>query len=492
MKTVVAAVSLPRLPSEVARVDDREACGIIIDDEESDDFVLRSVLTLADATDAARAMGVKPGQRLIDAQRYAPMLRPVVVPRSKILAELRTVAEVLLNDAPAAEPIATRSFVVALDISGMVKPVERIAADVKRACTLLGHRACVAVSPKKRLSIGIARDQALRGGPPLVFARDVDVALQHLHIDALELSTDLSTTLFALGVKTAGDLAKLGDIEGVLRPFGSASEPVVSVQIPERVIEQEDLEHPILSLEPLLFLLRKQAARLCMRARARGCRIGEVAVSLAPRKAEPTVVRVGFPDPILDDKALVRALQVKLERTELTAPVDKLLLEATQLVQRGPRQLPLDPKALVEVQTQVGVESLIAEMSAELGSDRVGCLVVTDDPRPERMTNLRWPAPPPPEPLPAPRRRRPRKRSIPITGGRFLASWPWPLRLLPKPMKCNFKIVHQALLGVIEGEDASDAVYAREYRMVVLDDGRRALGIWDNEVEELWIQGWFD
>jgi hypothetical protein len=163
-------------------------------------------------------------------------------------------------------------------------------------------------------------------------------------------------------------------------------------------------------------------------------------------------------------------------------------------VRRGPRQLPLDPRARAELQAQAGVESLLAELSAELGSDRVGCLVVTDDPRPERMTDLRWPAPPPPRPPAAPKRRRPRKRAVTVTGGRFLASWPWPLRLLPQPQRLGggASVVHQALLGVLDGEDAQDALYAREYRLIVFDDGRRALGLWDGELEELWIQGWFD
>jgi len=215
---------------------------------------------------------------------------------------------------------------------------------------------------------------------------------------------------------------------------------------------------------------------------------------LRHKKSAPTALSIAFPAPILDEATLLRALVVRLEQVTLPRPVEGVALEATRLVDGNARQLALDPKARVEERAGELVSGLVAEMAAELGRARVGCLVVEGDPWPERMSALAWPAPPPPAPPPAPRRRRPRPRAtLPHTsGGRFLASWPWPVRLLDQPVKLALPVARRELFGVLEGQRADDTPYARVYLLLVLEDGRRALGLWDQETEETLVQGWFD
>lgn len=485
-----------------------EARAVVVD-EGAAPFVLRSVSVLVDATDAARALGVRPGMRLLDAQRYAPSLLVDVVGRDRLQTELNVVAEVLLACSPLVEPLMPTSWTgmpmaaCALDLLGMVRPVERILVDVRRACARLRHRSIAVASPGTRLS------QALvRAGVEGVVV-DVDAALASLPVRALELSSELATSLFAIGARTAGDLKallpkggveRLGDeAKVVLDTVLARRTPLSGIVPPARVVEEEDLDHPVIALEPLSFLLNRLCHRICVRVRARRQRLAEVVVTLRTfrDRAAPYVLKIAFPDPIIDDKAVLRALVVRLERARLKEPIDKIALEATRLAARGPRQLGFFDGA--EVQAEEALVGLLAEMSAELGADHVGCLVVTDEPLPERMTRLAWPAPPPPKRPDAPERRRPRKTApldaLAVTlGGRFLAAWPWPLRLLPRPTRLAWdaRVLRREEIGILEGEDRNDAPYVRCYELLILQDGRRALAVYDDELEDTWLCGWFD
>lgn len=519
---IIAVAALPRLPSEClgggARARDDEVRGVIVDDSRpgGPPFVLRSVSVVVDATRAARDQGVAPGMRVLDAQRWTPMIALDVVPRARLDEELAVVAEVLLACSPIVEPLPPATWsglpmaAVALDLSGMVRPIPRILMDVQRACARLGHEAAVVASPGTRLSLALARDLARRDPRARleVKAPDVPQALASLPVDALELPADLAASLSALGARTAADVARLlprGGVErlgsavrSVLEVIEARPSPLRGIAPPIRLVEALELEHPVTSLEPLLFLLNALANRVCIRARARRQRVAEVTLVLARKRGEPTSLAVAFPDPIVDDKAMLRALSVRLERTSLGGPIDAVSLEATRLARRGPQQLSLEPGARAEVRAEEALQGLLAEMAAELGPERVGCLVVTDDSLPEHMTRLAWPAPPPPPRPPAPERRRPRKTDpLPpgvTTGGRFLAGWPWPLRLLERPVRIgrDLPISQKELFGVLEGEDREDHPYARSYMVLTFADGRRALGLVDEELEELWLHGWFD
>jgi hypothetical protein len=517
---VVAVVALPRLPSEVVSPAAPYAGmrGVVVN-EVGASFVLRSVLTLVDAGDAARALGVVPGMRIIDAQVHAPTLAFDVVPRARIDDELRVVAEVLLACAPLVQPFAPATWTrlpmaaVALDLTGMARAVDKVLVDVQRACARLGHKAVVAASPGTRLSFALARalTRAHRSDVTTLYvkARDVPRALARLPIDALGLSADLAAQLTALGARTAGDVERLLP-RGAVERLGAESRAILDVVAaryaplrglvpPERIVERMDLDHPLTDVEPLIFVQNNLCNRICMRARGRGLRIAEVSLSLERRRGEGITLVVAFPDALLDDKAMLRALQVHLERTSLGGPIDRVALEVTRLARRAPRQLSLEPGAAAGVRAEDALAGLLAEMAQEIGAAHVGCLVVTDEALPERMTKLAWPAPPPPARPPAPERRRPRNvPALPAdavtSGGRFLAGWPWPLRLLPRPVRMgrDLSVVSRESLFVLEGEDRNDQPYARTYELLAFTDGRRALGLFDEEAEETWLHGWFD
>ena len=96
----VAAVAFPHLPLELARLPAGSGaaapCAVVVDPEEGD-FLIRSVTPLVDATLEARAAGVRPGMRVLDAQRHEPMLQVHAVKRRQLDAALRLLAGVDLR-----------------------------------------------------------------------------------------------------------------------------------------------------------------------------------------------------------------------------------------------------------------------------------------------------------------------------------------------------------------------------------------------------------
>ncbi len=516
---VVAVVALPRLASEVVGV--REGVRVVVVDEGTSPgrFVVRAVMPLMDASDGARVLGVAPGMRILDAQVHAPSLAIDVVTRARIDNELLLVAEALLACAPIVQPLPASCGLplaaIALDLTGL-RAIERVIVEVQRTCARLGHRALVAASPGTRLSLALAHALALArpaaegvlwSGTLVVKHADIERVLARLPLDALGLSRELAASLAALGARTAADVRallpkggveRLGvEVRALLDVVTARYAPLRPLVPPERLIEELELEHPLSELEPLVFVLSALCNRMCMRAHGRGQRLAEVQLTLEGRGRDRVVLTLAFPAALLEDKVLLRSLHMRLEQTSLGGPIDKVVLEATRLSRSAARQLPLQAGAAAAVRAEDALTGLLAEMAAELGAERVGCLVVTNDPLPERMTRLQWPVPAPPERVPA----HPRRRSRPplqegelTSGGRFLAGWPWPLRLLQQPERLQHElaVTGRASLGILEGFDREDRPYARVYQQLSFADGRRALGLWDEELQETWLHGWFD
>ena len=82
-----------------------------------------------------------------------------------------------------------------------------------------------------------------------------------------------------------------------------------------------------------------------------------------------------FPSPLRDSKAVLSVLRLRLEAQPFKAPVRELSIRFVQTVERMPRALHLWTKEAAAVRA---LPTLIAELTAELGSERVGCLLVRD------------------------------------------------------------------------------------------------------------------
>ncbi|MBM4279865.1 MAG: hypothetical protein FJ137_03660 [Deltaproteobacteria bacterium] len=548
---MIAACVLPRLAATcVGIVAIERAVGVVAGGASSSRPSPHA--RLCDASDGALARGVRPGQRIVDAQRCAPDLQVVAVDVAGLTQALHGVAEQLYRHAPACEPVAPAEraclpfFAVVVDLAGLPRPPARTLAELAAAVAQTGHRAVVAASSSRALSLAVARDMAARpsrwGRAQLVIddrgpeRLAVRTALRtRLAVEALELDRDVVDDLRAAGVACAQDLVPLLR-SGLVERLGVAAQRVRPVLVdaadlddvddlvvpwrpPELVVVARELEHAVTALEPLLFVLRPLAEDVLRRLDARGARLLELTVALRRQTAAPTELIVGFPAAVTAVDVVVRVLQARLERAFAQQRVGHdgvrgLVLRASRTTPARARQLEglgsppssgsssgTTAASLAAAPLQGAIADLCAEFSAELGEGRVGCLHPTRAALPEHMTALLPPgvAADADDDRVAGSAAAPRRGRRPVTldprtaHGRFAAGWPWPLSMLPTPVRLASleAVVDERLFCQLDGVD-DDGPYEREYRVVVFADGRRALCVWDAETSERFLCGWFD
>jgi protein ImuB len=221
---------------------------------------------------------------------------------------------------------------------------------------------------------------------------------------------EIAASLERWGLRTIGDLAKLpeGEVAGRLGELGRALHvcargvdptPLMPRLPPLSFTEGMDLEWPLLSLEPFLFLAQAALDRLTARleSQALACIRLEISLKLDPDGHHERAV--DLPAPTRDVKTLLTLVRLDLEKTPPGAPVVGFVFSArpdrprrAQLSLFGPAALSPDRLA-----------ATIARLAAMLGEDRVRSPRVVDGLRPERYGLAPFAPPPPPDVAPAPR-----------------------------------------------------------------------------------------
>ncbi len=521
MGRVIAVAHLPHLPLALrARVDasGRERTAVAVVDEEAPDraFLPRSLTRIVDADPPLWERRVLPGQRLVDAQRIAPALAIVVVKRRRINEALLVLAELLLQHSPIVEPLPsfTSGPSIALDLTGLLVPPAESLRDIERSLRAAGHDAVVVASPNKRLSLALAIDAARTPGRYrrstrfVVDAHNVGRARERIGIASLGIDLPTLETFVDLGVKTAGDLRRLipggaaarlvDDARTVLRLFdGATEEPLSPLRPPEHIVEAVDLDDAVSLLEALRFVLSPLCERAVKRAILRGQKVAGVVVECAGRDlpTHPSFpqksgfsIALEFPEPLHEARALLAALATRLEQTGVPGPVEQVTLRVTRLSDGRRRQ---QDAFRVDDAAPAALGALLAELAIELGPDCAGCLRVTRALLPEEMSTMSWPVSPPQGP------HRPLQVGVDLDDvardGRFLAGWPWPVRLLREPvLLADVDAEKRMSFARLEGEDGSAVPFLRDYQVLVLKDGRWMFTWRDPETGDEHLQGFFD
>ncbi len=545
---MIAVCVLPRLAATAAGVASAERAMAVVAKTLPSSATAPTTTTpyarLLDASDGARARGVRPGQRVRDAQAHAPDLAVTAVDVEVLGREVEGLAELLYRHAPACEPFAAiertclPTFGVVLDVAGVPRSSTRLLSELARTATQAGHRPVIALSSSRALSLAVAKDMAAhptRWGRSLYHVDDRDpqtrAALRsRLQLASLELDVELVDHLRATGLVTAQDLVPLLKV-GLVERLGaqaarvlpllsdeSARDDVVTPwRPPEQVTALRDFDDDVMGVQPLLFVLRPLVQDVLRRLEARRLRLRELAISLRRRRTQTLEMSVAFPAPTLDVEVVLRVVQARLERAFAQERaghegIRGLDLSATHTTPVQPQQLDTVHHTNVTTTTTTTttttedmVPGLVAELVAELGEGRVGYLRPTRAPLPEHMTRLIRPWTTTDVGVkneddeeirqPGSFRRRPRPvLTDPRTAqGRFAVGWSWPLSILATPQRLGPRdaILHERLFCRLDGTDGYGP-YEREYRVVFLDDGRRALCLWDTETNERWLCGWFD
>ncbi|MEO7327448.1 MAG: DNA polymerase Y family protein, partial [Minicystis sp.] len=398
--------------------------------------------TIAVIDDEARRLGVRAGQKVVEASALASHLEIHRITYAEIDAALGRIAEVAMAFGPTAAlclrepaegvhrtPWGDAPFdTVWLDITGAAHlhgGEEALLDELAERVSALGHRVRLAIASGPRLAQALARWSAgLQGAPgarttgrhPIAAPNEGARAMAPLSVQALPIEPETVSFLMRLGLITVGDLAKVPRASAQARLGARAREildlaagrddlPLVPYAPPREIVEEMSFEEGVESAPELLFVLRGRTSRAAQRLAARGeaCTRLEVTLPLdraiaairlaergedhSPDEGELSIgFHVDLPAPLSDEGDLLRALRARLERTELFAPAVGLRLSIPQIVEARRVQLDLGGG---RSKNPDRLPALLAELSAEIGAEKLGVLTVLDAHRPESRSKLR-------------------------------------------------------------------------------------------------------
>ncbi|WP_437716639.1 DNA polymerase Y family protein [Sorangium sp. So ce448] len=316
-----------------------------------------------------------------------------------------------------------------LDITGashLVGGEEALLGELGERVAALGHRARLAIADGPRLAQALARFGAHADGgggaeAPIAPPGKGAQAIGPLPVQALPVEREVASFLVRLGVLRVEDLARLprAQVAARLGPrtadvmellAGRDPVPLLPFEVP-RLLEEEVLfDEPIESAESLLFVLRGMTSRIASRLAARGEACGRLNVAIAYDRSiarlrlgereddggaaalleddgrGPSLrFHVDMPVPLSDAGDLLRPLKARLERIELAAPAVGVHVIASRIARARRVQLDLSRDRSVDPDS---LPALLAELSAEIGQERVGILEIADAHRPEARSRL--------------------------------------------------------------------------------------------------------
>ena len=224
-----------------------------------------------------------------------------------------------------------------------------------------------------------------------------------LPLSRLSPAVEIADTLDRWGIRSIGDFARLpeGEVASRLGELGRELHaaargidlrPLEPRLAPTDFAEGMDLEWPLVSLEPFLFVGNAALERLVARLESQGlaCVRLEVSLKLDPDGCDSRAIVL--PAPSREVKTLLTLVRLELEARPPGAPVCGFTFTAhpdrprrSQLSLFGPAALSPDRLA-----------TTIARLAALLGSGRVGSPRAVDGHRPERFTQTGYAPPLPP------------------------------------------------------------------------------------------------
>jgi protein ImuB len=366
---------------------------------------------------AARALGLGAGMRLSDARAAWPALILQPADPEADRRGLEALAQWCSRWTPWPAPDGADG--IALDITGcahLFGGETGLLADLGRrlAALPLTHR--LAIADRRAAAWAWARFGA--GG--ILPAGGAEPWLMELPARALRLDEELVAALERLGLRRIGEVAALPR-PALLTRFGpallarlealtgEAEEPFVPLRPPERFAARLAWPEPLGRHEDIAAAAVLLLGDLCAaleRAQRGGRRF---CLSLWRLDGETLEVEVRTGRPVRDAGHLRRLLELRWDGLDLGFGVELMRLEALDTAPLAPRQA-----GLAAAEDASALELLLDQLAARLGSARVLRPEPVQSHVPERAQRL----------VPA---------GAPLGDGRWLATLPRPMRLLPRP-----------------------------------------------------------
>lgn len=336
---------------------------------------------VVDASDLARAAGVRPGMTATAARSLAPELSLVEHKPQAEAADFEALGATLYRFTPRVFFDSPRA--VLLDITGcdrLFGTVEGLMAEVHSVLARLGYAA--------RLGLGENATAAY------TLALGKTGALVEAPVSALRLEAADHEHLEALGVRRVGELlalpleslpARFSDVlVARLRELrGSAVEHFTAFHPPQVLCERLEFEGPTDRRDALMFAMQRLAVALEERLAALGAGALALEASLRAHEGPPLTFSMPLGRPTRDSRSLAALLLGRLESVDTAERwFDGVEVRVPVL---GPIRPPQrDLFSGKDAAKERSIAALVDELAGRLGADAVVRAELTADPRPER------------------------------------------------------------------------------------------------------------
>ena len=364
------------------------------------------------ATRAARRLGVTAGMTLTQARALVPKLAARNRDSTCERAAQEALAEIAERFSPRIETAGPGLvFLDADGLAGRFRPGLRAPPDWTPEREL--GRALVAAARSAGLParVGIAGSklaaqvaaQSTAGSddaePRIVPTGGEARFLAPLPLARLAPELRLGETLARWGLASIGDFARLpaASVVSRLGPEGAElhtvargvdPRPLLPREPPLDLAEGSELEWPLVTLEPFLFLAHAALDRICRRLEMRGLGCARLALELTLEPAGRDARAWDLPAPTRDTKTLLTLVRLALEArppgaasAEGAVAIAAFLFTATPDRTRPEQGTLFGPPAL----SPERLATTLARLFALLGPDRVGSPRPVDGHRPERL-----------------------------------------------------------------------------------------------------------
>lgn len=400
----VAAILLPELCIEVARRENDVLTGplaVVVAERGGVVQCERDLLgntRLHNVSREAHAEGVRVGQTVAAARAKCSDLFVRVVRResvSRALADMAAVCATFGTTVGFRLRGPTSSFlpdVIWVDVTGCghlhgdgAQGEARLADELVSAMRALGHRARVTIADGARVAAAVAR----WGKETVVAPGENRASLSPLPIEALPLEPDDIRWLSRLGIRRIDALRavpkrslglRLGDraIDVMSLFEGEDRAPIVAYPVPTVLEASAELEYGIEARDALVFVVKGLCARVADRLRAEWRAALRLELVCHYDKALVTGddeirLPIALPVPLADADALFAVMRARLESFTAEAPMLRVVLRVPEKSVRAPKPLDL---FVPEAKAEQALPRIVAELVAELGSDRVGVLAL--------------------------------------------------------------------------------------------------------------------
>lgn len=261
---------------------------------------------------------------------------------------------------------------------------QEIAGEIRRR---LGIPVNLAIAGNPDAAVHAAR--GLRGITLLPTGEEAGI-LARLPLGLLGGSPEFARSLDLWGIRTFGEFAalppmgvaaRLGEEGSRLRELsrGEGWRQLRLLTDPAVFIETQELEYPLDTLEPLMFLLGSMLKDLCARLQFHARSTNEVRLSLKLERCDDDhAVTLRLPVPMLNSRVLLKLLQLELNAKPPKAPVERIRMEAIPVAPRTTQHglfLPTAPEP-------EKLEVTIARLRGLVGAANVGAPKLLDTHRP--------------------------------------------------------------------------------------------------------------